>query len=111
MNPLERSAELPPELPPQLAPRPVAFLLKRFPVLSETFILNELLALEAQGVPLHIFSLERPNDPRFHEDLPRLKARVAYLPDFRTLLGHHRRIAQSAGKAYRRALWYAISRG
>src|SRR6185503_15216549 len=76
----------------------VGYLLKKFPVLSETFILNELLALEAQGVPLHLFALERPNDPRFHDDLPKLKARVAYLPDLRTLWGHHCRVAGAAGK-------------
>jgi colanic acid/amylovoran biosynthesis glycosyltransferase len=59
----------------------IGYVLKKFPVLSETFILNEILALEARGVPVHIFSLERPNDPRFHDDLPKLRARVAYLPD------------------------------
>jgi glycosyltransferase involved in cell wall biosynthesis len=93
------------------SPGRVGYVLKKFPVLSETFILNELLALEAQGVPLHIFALERPNDPRFHDDLPKLKARVAYLPDFRTLLGHHRRVARAAGKRYLRTLSYAVSRG
>ena len=54
----------------------VGYILKKFPVLSETFILKELLELESLGVPLHIFSLERPNDPRFHEDLPKLKSSI-----------------------------------
>ena len=47
----------------------VGYVLRKFPVLSETFILNEILALEARGIPVHIFSLERPNDPRFHDKL------------------------------------------
>jgi hypothetical protein len=67
----------------------VAYVVRKFPVLSETFILGELLALEALGLGLHIFSLQRPNDPRFHEDLPRLRAQVTYVPDvleWRTLL-------------------------
>ena len=34
---------------------PVGYVLKMFPRLSETFILNEILELERQGVSLHIF--------------------------------------------------------
>jgi glycosyltransferase involved in cell wall biosynthesis len=82
-------------------------------VLSETFVLGELLALEARGVPLHIFSLERPNDPRFHEDLPRLKARVAYVPDvfeMGRLLEHHRRLRKLYRKRYHRTLLYVARR-
>ena len=37
----------------------VGYVLRRFPVLSETFILNEILALEAQGVDVSIFALPR----------------------------------------------------
>jgi len=85
----------------------VGYVLRKFPVLSETFILTELLALEARGVPLHVFSLQRPNDPRFHEDLPRLKARVSYVPgpaDLRRLLRHHRPLVRSRRHAYVRTL-------
>ena len=35
----------------------IAYVLKTFPKLSETFILNEILELERQGLELHIFSL------------------------------------------------------
>jgi glycosyltransferase involved in cell wall biosynthesis len=93
--------------------RAVGYVLKKFPVLSETFILNELLALEARGVPLHIFSLERPNDPRFHEDLPKLKARVAYVPDIfelGRLIEHHRRLRKLGRRRHTRALLYAAGR-
>lgn len=51
-----------------------------FPRLSETFVLNEILELEAQGVSVDIFSLYPPNDPRFHGALSRLRAEVTYLP-------------------------------
>ena len=50
----------------------IGYVLRQFPVLSETFVLNEILALEALGERVHIFSLERPNDSRFHEGVPRL---------------------------------------
>ena len=51
-----------------------------FPRLSETFVLNEILELEAQGVEVEIFSLTPPTDPRFHADLARLRAEITYLP-------------------------------
>jgi glycosyltransferase involved in cell wall biosynthesis len=91
--------------------RTVAYVLKKFPVLSETFILNELLQLEAQGIPLHIFSLERPNDPRFHEDLPKLKTRISFVPDtmdFDKLWKYVRRAKQKNKKRYDRTLRYVL---
>ncbi len=59
----------------------VGYVLRKFPVLSETFVLQEILALEARGIQVHVFSLARSSDPRFHEDLARLKASVSYVPD------------------------------
>lgn len=58
----------------------VAYILERFPVLSETFILNELLALESRGVEVHVFSLGPPEDARPHEALAQLQAAITYLP-------------------------------
>jgi len=92
---------------------PVAYVLRKFPVLSETFVLNELLGLQERGVPLVVFSLLRPNDPRFHEDLSRLKAPVYFLPDLFDLgkiLRHHRRLRESIGVSYRKTLLYTLSR-
>lgn len=62
-------------------PDRVGYVLKRYPRLSETFILNEILAHEAAGVELEIFSL-RPAEPGpHHEDVKRVKARVTYLTE------------------------------
>lgn len=97
-----------------VTPGAVGYVLKKFPVLSETFILNELLALEAQGVPVHVFSLERPNDPRYHEDLPKLMARISYLPDLsdpRRFASYGRKAAQTFGRRYYRTLGYALATG
>jgi colanic acid/amylovoran biosynthesis glycosyltransferase len=58
----------------------VGYVLKRFPRLSETFILNEMLELERQGVEIEVFSLFRPPDERKHALLSQLRARVTYLP-------------------------------
>jgi len=58
----------------------VGYVLKMFPRLSETFVLNEILELEHQGLDVEIFSLNPPCDSRFHGLLARLKAPVNYLP-------------------------------
>ncbi|MEE8143161.1 MAG: glycosyltransferase family 4 protein [Planctomycetota bacterium] len=56
----------------------VGYILKMFPRLSETFILNELLELEKQGVEVSVFSLMYPADGRFHGRLVDLKLIARY---------------------------------
>lgn len=58
----------------------VGYVLKRYPRLSETFILNEILAHEAAGLELHVFSLREPEEGPQHEDVKRVRARVSCLP-------------------------------
>jgi glycosyltransferase involved in cell wall biosynthesis len=62
----------------------IAYVVKMFPRLSETFILNEMLELERQGADITIFSLKKPNEGKFHSQLSNLKAPVFYLEDFDT---------------------------
>ena len=63
----------------------IAYLLKKFPRLSETFILNELLAQEAHGRELHVFSRRTPDDEPRHPQLASLQAPTENLPDKREL--------------------------
>jgi glycosyltransferase involved in cell wall biosynthesis len=56
--------------------RPLGILVKRFPKLSETFILSELLALESLGWPVTIFTLAPPSDDIVHPDVAKIKAEV-----------------------------------
>ncbi len=67
--------------PCDLSPRftRVGYVLKMYPRFSETFILNEILAHEAAGVDLEIFSLRPPGDGRFHAALADVRAPVTYL--------------------------------
>lgn len=58
---------------------PIAYILKRFPRFSETFILNELLAHEAAGALSHVYSLLSPPDEPRHARLSQLNARVTIL--------------------------------
>ncbi len=65
----------------------VGYVLKRYPRLSETFILNEILAHEAAGLEVHIFSLRTPEPGPHHEDVKRVKAKVTYIPDLPVNVG------------------------
>lgn len=69
---------------PTTAPLRVAYVVKTYPRLSETFILNEILALEARGVDVTILALKRPAESRFHEKLARVRGDVLYAPDVRS---------------------------
>ena len=60
----------------------VAFVLKGYPRLSETFIAQEIAALERRGLDLHIVSLRRPTDARRHPVHDEIRAPVLYLPEY-----------------------------
>ncbi len=57
----------------------IAVLVKRFPKISETFILQEILGLERQGFKLHVFSLLQPSDAVTHAAVQEVQASVSYL--------------------------------
>ena len=57
----------------------IAYLLKTYPKLSETFILNEILGLEKLGWELEIFSLRQPTDEPVHPSVAEVKAKVTYV--------------------------------
>ncbi len=67
---------------PLQQPRPtrVAYVVKRYPRYSETFIVNEILAHEAAGLDVAIFSQFAPSDTHFQDLLARVRAPVTYLP-------------------------------
>lgn len=64
---------------PQPKPLRVGYVLKRYPRYSETFIVNEILAHEAAGLEVCIFSLYPPADTHFQDALARVRAPVIYL--------------------------------
>jgi colanic acid/amylovoran biosynthesis glycosyltransferase len=56
--------------------RRVAYLMSRFPKISETFILYEILALEEIGTEVEIFPLVREREPVQHQEADRLARRA-----------------------------------
>jgi glycosyltransferase involved in cell wall biosynthesis len=64
-----------------MTPPPIHYVLKRFPKLTESFVVDEVLALEAAGHTVLIDSLEPPLDEPRHPGLSILRAHVRYVPE------------------------------
>ncbi|MCB1985402.1 MAG: glycosyltransferase [Burkholderiales bacterium] len=80
----------------------VGILLKRYPKLSETFILNEILGLEKHHTPLHIFSLYQPTDSVCNPAVMDVKAPVTILENEHASI---KQIVRSHVKLARRNPW------
>ncbi len=59
----------------------VAYVMKMFPRISETFIMNEILALEALGLKIRIISIYSPDSKVAHQQLKSIRAPIFYLPE------------------------------
>ena len=57
----------------------IGYVLKVYPRFSETFIVTEILAREAQGEDLSIYALRPTTDSRFHPEIARVAARVSWV--------------------------------
>lgn len=88
----------------------VAILVKGYPRLSETFIAQEILALEARGLDAVIVSLRHPTDKTVHALNRQIRAPVLYLPEYvrnepKRVLRAWRRARHLPGFAAARKLW------
>lgn len=63
-------------------PRAIAFVLKGYPRLSETFIAQEIEGLERRGLDIRIVSLRRPTERATHPVHGEIAAPVTYLPEY-----------------------------
>lgn len=66
----------------QIGAPSLAVVLKGYPRLSETFIAQELKALEDRDLPFEIWSLRFPYDDKTHPIHDQIKAKVRYLPEY-----------------------------
>jgi len=60
--------------------RRIAYVSSRYPVLSEAFIIREVLALQRAGVEVSVFSLKRPHDDLVNRDLEQICGTVYWTP-------------------------------
>ncbi|MFP8967596.1 glycosyltransferase family 4 protein [Pokkaliibacter sp. CJK22405] len=63
-------------------PNTIALILKGYPRLSETFIAQEIRALEKRGMKILLVSLRHPTDKRTHPIHDEIQAPVLYLPEY-----------------------------
>ena len=90
----------------------VGFVLKGYPRLSETFIAQEILALEQRGLAIDIISLRHPTDRARHPVHGLIQAPVLYLPEYlkdapRRLIAGWRQARRLSGYAAARRAWLA----
>ena len=62
--------------------RTILIILKGYPRLSETFIAQEIRALEQRGLKLRLASMRRPTDRAVHPVHREIQAPVSYLPEY-----------------------------
>ncbi|WP_210485566.1 glycosyltransferase family 4 protein [Microvirga antarctica] len=96
--------------------RRIAVVVKGYPRLSETFIAQEILALEERGLGLEIWSLRHPTETAVHPMNRKIRAKVSYLPEYlyeeplRVLRGLAFAIRQPAFGAVIRTFWADFKR-
>lgn len=89
--------------------KPIAYIMSRFPKLSETFILREMLELEKQGQPIVIFPLLRVQQPVCHAEVHRLIPRVQYTPFLSlAILSANFHYLRRSSRQYLKMLWSAL---
>lgn len=62
----------------------VAYILRSYPRLSQTFVLQEIWALEQLGLSLHIFAITNPHEPLVQSQVAEVQAPVEYLDAIQT---------------------------
>ena len=87
----------------------IAIVLKGYPRLSETFVAQEIHALERRGLALRIYSLRHPTDRATHPVHGEIRAPVAYLPEY--LVDEPRRVVAGWRRARRRSARAGCWRG
>lgn len=65
-----------------IGPAAIAFVVKGYPRISETFIAQEIHALEQRGLKILICSMRYPTDKTRHPIHSSIKASVCYLPEY-----------------------------
>src|SRR5688572_3845928 len=84
----------------RLSGAPVAYMMSRFPKLTETFVLFEALEMERQGVPVEIYPLQRETCEVMHPEAQSLAARAHYTPfvSLPILAANLRQLARQPGR-------------
>lgn len=90
----------------------IAYILKGYPRISETFISNEILMLEKMGFNIHLIPMRHPRESFCHDSVKQIEAPVDYLPteilqELPRLLVPNILLAKEQPERYKRALLHA----
>jgi glycosyltransferase involved in cell wall biosynthesis len=93
----------------------IGIVVKRWPRLSETFVLNEILGLERAGLKLRIYALMHPHEPAVHAAIDEVQAPVSYLrtgsgADLGVLVRAQLALLFTRPRSYLRTLAYVLAR-
>lgn len=90
----------------------VAYLVRSWPRLTQTYVLDEVLGLERLGLRLHIFALVRPDETLVQPEVRSVRAPVSYLDGRRgwRAATDHLQVALATPARYLGAVWYMASR-
>lgn len=90
----------------------IGYIVRSFPRLSQTFVLNEVLALEELGVQLQIFAGTNPREVLAQTQLAHVRASLTYLDSvpLELLRAAHRQIERNLPGRYRATLAYVRER-
>ncbi|HEX5690488.1 MAG TPA: glycosyltransferase [Roseiflexaceae bacterium] len=91
----------------------IGYIIRSYPRLSQTFILNEILALEEAGVQLRLFPITDPREPVVQAQASEVRAPIEYLEAAMrrgrlARLADHAWAARSAPLRYARTLAYVL---
>jgi len=89
----------------------IGYLLRSYPRLSQTFILNEILALEKVGVSIRIFALINPHEKVVQMQVDQIRATVQYMDivqsqAYWSVVKEHADVARRYLSGYFRSLFY-----
>jgi len=93
----------------------VGYIVRSYPRLSQTFILDEIRALERLGVPIHIFAMTDPREEVTQAEVAEVRAPVQYLDrlgrTWASAISTHLRAAIRSPRRYAAALRHTIASG
>jgi glycosyltransferase involved in cell wall biosynthesis len=94
----------------------VGYLVRSFPRVSETFIINEIIELERQGFDLRIYSMIDPTDPFRHRLVGQIRSPIRYLPNpvwrsLGTAAADHLWLLARTRRAYLSGLFRVVTSG
>jgi glycosyltransferase involved in cell wall biosynthesis len=95
---------------------PLGVLVKIYPKLSETFILEEILGLERLGLTLRLYALSPATDAITHPAVAQVRAPLLVVPapgraSAKDYLARHTRLLARSPRRYALGVWQALQRG